>query len=531
MNKNVQVLDCTLRDGGYINDWAFGHNVITAIYKRLEKAGVEFIEVGFLDGRRQYDNNRSIFPDTKSLNKVFADVEKHHAIPVAMIDYGTCPIENIGPASESFIDGIRVIFKKDKIDEALPYCIKIKELGYKLFIQAISITAYSDSELLEYVKRINQIKPYAFSIVDTYGLLDNKSMARYFYLIDNNLDPDIKIGYHEHNNFQLGFSNTLKFLEKDSRRVLVADSPIYGMGKSAGNCPTELLAMQMNYYYDKKYDLTQLLEIIDTSIMPIYMENYWGYKLDFYISAMQKCHPSYVQYLLKKKTLSMSSVYEILASIPDEKKLLYDKVWIENAYFQFQSFSIDDTESYARLGQVISEYKPYKIIVIGPGESFKTFLKQYIKDESSLLISINFIPNNLSPDFIFVSNAKRYSQLLDTKEYNSYLNKLIVTSNITPIGPAVGYTLNYASLVYPNERCSDNSLLLFLQALIKINIKEVELVGFDGFDESSFNYYDKYLSFNNIDAEEYNATISEALSVLNRNIKIHFITPSHYVVE
>lgn len=71
----------------------------------------------------------------------------------------------------------------------------------------------------------------------------------------------------------------------------------------------------------------------------------------------------------------------------------------------------------------------------------------------------------------------------------------------------------------------------FLQALIKINIKEVELVGFDGFDESSFNYYDKYLSFNNIDAEEYNATISEALSVLNRNIKIHFITPSHYVVE
>lgn len=122
-------------------------------------------------------------------------------------------------------------------------------------------------------------------------------MARYFYLIDNNLDPDIKIGYHEHNNFQLGFSNTLKFLEKDSRRVLVADSTIYGMGKSAGNCPTELLAMQMNYYYDKKYDLTQLLEIIDTSIMPIYMENYWGYKLDF---IYQPC---------KSATLHMFSIY------------------------------------------------------------------------------------------------------------------------------------------------------------------------------------------------------------------------------
>ena len=97
MEKNVQVLDCTLRDGGYVNDWNFGHSVITGIYKRLEAAGMDFIEVGFLDDRRDFDINRSIMPNTEAINKIFSSVKKGNAMPVAMIDYGTCSLESIGP--------------------------------------------------------------------------------------------------------------------------------------------------------------------------------------------------------------------------------------------------------------------------------------------------------------------------------------------------------------------------------------------------------------------------------------------------
>ena len=105
----------------------------------------------------------------------------------------------------------------------------------------------------------------------------------------------------------------------------MADSTVYGMGKSAGNCASELLAMHLNEYYGGHYDLNQLLEIVDTDLMPIYQKHYWGYKYDFYIASMQRCHPSYVQYLLKKSTLSVSSINEILSSIPEEIKLLYNK--------------------------------------------------------------------------------------------------------------------------------------------------------------------------------------------------------------
>ena len=86
--KRISLLDCTLRDGGYINDWEFGHGTITGVYKRLEAAGVDYIEVGFLDDRRQFDINRTIMPNTEAINKVFANVKKSHAIPIAMIDYG-----------------------------------------------------------------------------------------------------------------------------------------------------------------------------------------------------------------------------------------------------------------------------------------------------------------------------------------------------------------------------------------------------------------------------------------------------------
>ena len=176
----------TLRDGGYVNDWEFGHSVITGTYKRLDAAGVDYIEIGFLDERRPFDIDRTIQPNTDCYDKVFAGIEKKHAIPVAMVDYGTCDISNIGECSSTFIDGIRVIFKKEKIDTALAFCKAIKEKGYKLFIQAISITAYSDMEMLEYVQKINEVRPYAFSIVDTYGLLDSRKLANYFNLMNNN---------------------------------------------------------------------------------------------------------------------------------------------------------------------------------------------------------------------------------------------------------------------------------------------------------------------------------------------------------
>ncbi len=532
MASKVNILDCTLRDGGYVNDWDFGHSVITGTYKRLDESGVDYIEVGFLDDRRAFDINRSIFPNTESINRIFGNVEKKHATPVAMIDYGTCSIDSIGRCEDSFIDGIRVIFKKEKIAEALPFCKAIKEKGYKLFIQAISITAYSDEEMVAYVKQINDVKPYAFSIVDTYGLLDTESLTHYFYLIDNNLDPEIIMGYHEHNNFQLGFSNTIKFLSMETERELVADSTVYGMGKSAGNCPTELLAMHLNDYYDKSLDLNLVLEIIDTDLLQIYQQHYWGYKYDFYIAALQKCHPTYVKTLLDKKTLSITAVNEILSGIPEENKLHFNKELIELAYINYQSNQVDDAGCYEQLRA--RNLSSRNILIVGPGSSIdrhKEEILNFIQKREAVVILVNFYTECFPTDYMFMSNAKRYSKLSDTLSGSKINTRLMLTSNVSVLDYAADYVFNYESLLNQKCRNSDNALMLLLSMLHKLEVSEVHLAGFDGFGNISGDYCERGYEFEKQDVEQRNRIMSEDLSYWNTLIKIHFVTPTRYVVE
>ena len=171
---NRMLLDCTLRDGGYVNDWEFGHEKIVEIFTRIVSAGIDVIEVGFLDDRRKFDINRTIMPNTEAVNEIFAGLDKGKSLVVAMIDYGTCALENIQPCRETFLDGIRVIFKEHLMHEALNYCKELKKLGYKVFAQMVSVTTYTDEKLKEYADLVNSVKPFANSMVDTYGLLHQK---------------------------------------------------------------------------------------------------------------------------------------------------------------------------------------------------------------------------------------------------------------------------------------------------------------------------------------------------------------------
>ena len=128
--SEIKLLDCTVRDGGYLNDWNFGQGVLLESVQRLANAGIEYIEVGFLDDRRPFDINRSIFPDTQSIKKIFGSINKKNSKLVGMIDFGTCDISNLEPCKDALIDGIRVIFKKEKMEGAIAYCHEIKKLGY-----------------------------------------------------------------------------------------------------------------------------------------------------------------------------------------------------------------------------------------------------------------------------------------------------------------------------------------------------------------------------------------------------------------
>lgn len=528
---NVHLLDCTLRDGGYLNDWKFGKDNIASIYERLVRANVDVIEIGFLDDRRTFDPERTIMPSTDCVEKIYGDMDRGNAMIVGMIDYGTCAIENLQPCSESYIDGIRVIFKKEKMYPAMEFCKQVKALGYKVFSQLVSVTSYTDDELREVVGLVNDCHPYAMSMVDTYGLCDAPTLAHIVEVIDECLDPDIMLGYHAHNNFQLGYANAVSVLNSHLERDVLVDGTLYGMGKSAGNAPLELLAMYMNINFGKQYNLGQIQEAISTCVLDLYHKKPWGYTLFYYIAASNRCHPDYVSFLMNKRTLSVTSVNEILQRIPEEKKLGKDMKMIEALYKEYQNKECDDKEA---LAQLAAKLDGKKVLLLGPGRNAAREadrIRALISEEKPAVIAINYIPKTLKPDALFLTNSHRYLQMSSqlTKPENQEL-PIIATSNITEAERPFTYVVNCSNLIDEEAEFMDNSMMMLIRLLEKIGVKQVELAGFDGYTPDDVNYFDENMEYSFVKekADSLNESGRKFFREMADRMKIDFVTESYY---
>ena len=528
---NIKLLDCTLRDGGYVNDWKFGKESLISIFQRLVDSGVDIIEIGFLDERRPFDIDRSILPSTSCVNSIFGNLNKKESMVVGMIDYGTCSLENISLCKDSYLDGIRVIFKKHLMHEAMMFCAKLKELGYKVFSQLVSITTYDDKELYELIELVNKVKPYAVSIVDTYGLLHPDELLHYYSILDDNVNQDVCIGFHGHNNLQLAYANSITFLEKKSNHNIIVDGTLYGMGKSAGNAPIELIAMRLNDKFSKNYNIHPMIEAIEESIKDIYYSSSWGYNTFFYLTSKNKCHPNYLSYFQKKRNLSVTKMDKLLSLIePREKKLLYDKEVAEKYYNKYVKENFVDSKSCFEL---LDELTNRKILLLGPGKNIVLEcdkVNNFIDMYNPYIISINYIPKDIPVDCVFVTNTKRYNEM--TMLLNKRDIKILATSNIECKNGEFDFVVDRAPLLENNERIIDNSFLMLLKLLIRISILEVYCAGFDGYSDKEDNYYEPAMEYNFIKQESLNLNyhMKKTISKFRNNMYINFITYSAYDV-
>jgi len=526
------LLDCTLRDGGFVNDWNFGFGNIKSIISRLDYAGVDIIEIGFIDESREYDENRSIFPDSDSVLPIFKGYHKYRALIIGMIDYGTCSVDRISNKADSCLDGIRVIFKKNNQDEALEFLSTIKAKGYRIFVNPVSITEYSKEEAIILAEKINLIEPYAVSIVDTYGLMHSKELIDYYNIFDENLSGKITIGYHAHNNFQMAYANSIALINRRSNRQISVDGSLYGMGKGAGNACTELLAMYMNEYCERNFDLNQIQEAVDIDILKEYRKKAWGYNFEHYIAALNDCHPLYVQYLLDKRMLSVKSVNEILMRLDDAERLSYDCELIERVFREYQDKYCDDTPTLDILRSVFSEKK---LLLLGPGKTLldnSSRIDSFIAENDPIIVSINLLHESFPIDYVFMGNAIRFSQFFHQLYRENANVKIICTSNITEPGRKIDYTVSFSELLSDEPIIRDNPLTMFLHLLRKIGTSEVWLAGFDGYTQDNFqNYYDDYvrLLFSQENLVLINEAIKKELSVLSQFMQISSLTPTRYL--
>lgn len=532
MLANIKILDCTLRDGGYINNWEFGDKVISGTIEKLAMANIEIIECGFIENTvKNYD--RAVFNSIEAFKKHIYP-KNRGVMYVGMVAYPYIPIEMISPRNNDSIDGIRVTFHENEIEEALEYSKQLMEKGYKVFFQPIGTTSYSDIKLLNLIGYVNQLKPYAFYLVDTLGVMYKNDLLRMFHLLDNNLDNTISIGYHSHNNLQLSFSNAQELLTLNTKREIIIDSSVFGMGRGAGNLCTELIAQYINENIKYKYDVVPILEIYDEFLSKINTNSKWGYSIPYFLAAINKTHPNYASYLLSKQTLTVNSINSILKKIPSNEKDIFNLELIENKYLVYQEKYLDDSEAISKLAEVFSQEK--ELLIIAPGRTIKEEeykIQKFIKERNPYVISVNFIPENIIAHSIFISNFKRYNILKDDIKSGRITKKIIVTSNIDDEFDGV-LKVNYSDLLLGNSEVSDNSGLMLLNLLKKINIEKVYIAGFDGYSYNFDNNYfakDLHYNFYNDDLNLKNHLINIEIVNLTEEINIEFITNTLYTLK
>ena len=521
--SKIKILDCTLRDGGYINDWNFGVDKSKIIISLLQNSKVDYIETGFLTTENS-EQHQTLFESFEKINDFLPkDYDKTKLF--GMITYGKFPLELVPDMRNSSIEGIRVIFKKSQKDDALEYCKKIKEKGYKLFINPTFTDQYSDEELLVLLKEIQKIKPYGISIVDSMGVMKEKDLLRLYYLIDNNLSEDIALCFHSHNNLQLSFSNAQCLMKVCHNRELIIDSTVFGMGRGAGNLCTELITQYINDNYGGDYDIVPILKIVDEQINPIFAKTPWGYSVPYYLAATNHCHPNYAKYLVDKQTVPVEIINRLLQTIPNNKKAGYDVDLIKQIYLDNFSKNIDDTLVVEKLKKQLSGKN---ILLMAPGKTLASEedkINSFIAKEKPFVISLNFIPKDYDIDVAFVSNLKRFSSLDNSQK------QLLVTSNIENI-PNNADVLNYSS--YLNDsKMYDNAALMCLKLLALTGIKTVNIAGLDGFSNIATENYVSNELINNAKVNEFderNQIMSEELKKFSKEIRLNFITKTHYLI-
>ncbi len=521
--RKVNLLDCTLRDGGYVNNWQFGEDGIKGIIAKLSQTSIEMIELGFLKGD-SYDPNRTLFPDVGSFRHVL-EQKREDITYVGMLDMSApVPMERIPKFDGTSIDGIRVIFKKKKMDAAYEYCKYIKEQGYKVFVNFVSTDQYTDGEFIAGLEKFRDLHPYGVTIVDTFGMIKRKDFSRLVMLADHNLDDDVALCYHAHNNLQQAFENAQTMVEMNLDREISIDACVFGMGRGAGNLNLELFAGFMNETYGTNYQIAPMLEIMDEYLEGFYRDKFWGYSLPLYLSASFGCHPNYAIFLAEKQTLSAKALREILQSISAEDKVIFNKEAAEKYYKDYLEKYVDDVEAVGRLRE---ELGGKQVMLLAPGSSLsssKDKIQAEIKKSQRVVVAINFYDKSFDMNYVFCSNMRRLVKISGKKDC-----KLIVTSNLQD-STGADYIMNFSSYISSEPAVVDNAGLMALRMLHAVGVQDVCVAGMDGYTEDGKNSYldssDKKYS---LDYEERNKLIGSELVKMRGLMKMEFLTPTKYM--
>ena len=506
---------------------------IKGIFEGLTESGIDVIECGFLKDEPHREGT-TIFNNAAQLRS-FLPTDKRHSSYVCLADYSRYHIDNLEPYDGTSIDGVRACFFKSERFEVIDFCKAIVNKGYKLYVQPVDILGYTDAELLDLIEKINELEPYAFSIVDTFGSLYREDLQRVFYLVHHNLWANAKIGFHSHNNLQMSFALSQDFIDmSQGLRDIVVDSTMAGMGRGAGNTNTELVMQYMNRKFNSGYDIDIVLDLIDNYIDGFHNSYEWGYSIPYFLAGSHSAHVNNISYLSAKAGIASRDINFLLNRLDPVERKRYDYSLLEKTYLDYQNTHCEDDSAIASLQNALSGKD---ILVLLPGHTIKTCqgqIQHFYKEKNPIVISVNLLTDCYPIDFAYFSNKNRYQYWRNEAAFNKC--KKIVTSNVTTRKDDNLFIIDFLRLVKCGWEQLDNSGVLLLRLLDLMNVNSISIAGFDGYSHNSENpnYVEKAMekTRNTLNAEEANKDIKSMLvdykNTRKSSCPISFITPSYF---
>jgi 4-hydroxy 2-oxovalerate aldolase len=288
----LKVLDCTIRDGGLVNNSRFSDGFVRAVYDTCVAAGIDYMEIG-------YKNSPRLFPkkeygpwrrcDEEDLRRVVGD---HDSAVTglklsAMADAGKSDWKTqIIPAEESVLDVIRVACYVHQIPEAVEMIQHAHELGYEVTVNLMAISIVQEVEVDQALEVFVDTPASTIVVVDSFGALYREqidSLVRKY--LDVIGDKGKHVGIHAHNNQQLAFANTIEAIILGANR---ADASMAGIGRGAGNCAMELL---LGFLRNPKFRLRPVLQLLQEHMLKLSREIDWGPSVPYNITGQFNRHP------------------------------------------------------------------------------------------------------------------------------------------------------------------------------------------------------------------------------------------------
>jgi len=307
----IKVLDCTIRDGGLINDHLFDDIFVKAVYDTCVAAGVDYMEVGYKASKKIFardkhgawkysdeDDLRRIVGDNPSDLKlcVMADAER--------TDYHT----DILPKEQSVLDCIRVAAYIHQMPTAIDMITDAHQKGYETTLNLMAISTVQDRDLEDALAALAQSPVDTIYLVDSFGALYPEQIRDLTLTFLKAIEGTGKqIGIHAHNNQQLAYANTIESLILGASRL---DATVNGLGRGAGNCPLELL---IGFLKNPKFHLRPILECIQQHFIPLREKLDWGYSIPYMLTGQMNQHP--------RMAIKMRSTHAM-----DDYVLFYDLV-------------------------------------------------------------------------------------------------------------------------------------------------------------------------------------------------------------